>query len=100
MDKVEVKITFEEESGMIVNRISTDRKYASDMERTAKGIAVTLMWLKMEARKNKGGMLVALSELMSEILKDDDEPQKREIKIDRKEFMRQLRELKEEAENE
>lgn len=98
MDKVEVKITYEEESGKFVTVIAAGNENDSKMEREAKGIAVTLMWLKMKARSNKRGMLAALTELMRAILHDDDEPKQREITIDGEELMRQIRELKEEAE--
>lgn len=100
MDKVQVKITFDEESGELVTVIATESENDSDLKRKAKGIAVTLMWLKMEARRNKRAMLATLSELMSAILQDDYEPKQREITINREEFMKQIREMKGEAENE
>lgn len=99
MGNVEVKITFNEKSGKIRTVITTENKNASEMARRVKGIAVTLTWLKLEARRNKTGMLAALSALISTILNDDDEPKQREIKIDREELMRQILELKEEEEN-
>lgn len=79
---------------------------ASDTQeiRTAKGLAVALMWIRQEAITKGGQMIMSALPDLADVIMGDHEEEKREnksvrIDINKKELLRQIEELKEEEEN-